>query len=56
VNEGVQGSPKALGPQWLTGNRLQPFGLVWSDEDTLCRGRGVPLPEWRSSLVEAASK
>jgi hypothetical protein len=25
--------------------------LVWSGEDTLCGGRGDPLPWWRSSLV-----
>jgi hypothetical protein len=42
VNQGIQGSPEALGPKWLTGNRHQPFGLVWSDEDTFYRGRGDP--------------
>jgi hypothetical protein len=47
VNQGVQGSPEALGPKWLTGNRHRPSGLVWSGEDTLCRGT------WRPpSLVE----
>jgi hypothetical protein len=56
VNQVVQGSPEALGPKWLTGNRHRPFGLVWSGEDTLCGGRGVPLPWWRSSLVEAPSR
>jgi hypothetical protein len=44
VNQVVQGSPDALGPMWLTGNRHRPSGLVWSGEDTLCRGRGDPLP------------
>jgi hypothetical protein len=56
VNQVVQGSPEALGPKWLTGNRHRPSGLVWSGEDTLCGGRGDPLPGWRSSLVEAASR
>jgi hypothetical protein len=56
VKEGVHGLPEALGPKWLTGNRLQPSGLVWSGEDTLCRGHGDPLLWWRSSLVEAASR
>jgi hypothetical protein len=54
--QGVQGSPEALGPKWLTGNRHRPSGLVWRGDDTLCGGRGDPLPKWRSSLVEAASK
>jgi hypothetical protein len=52
----VQGAPEALGPKWLTGNRLRPSGLVWSGEDTLCGGRGDPLPKWRSSLVEVVSR
>jgi hypothetical protein len=56
VNQGVQGSLEALGPKWLTDNHLRPSGLVWSGEDTLCGGRGDPLPWWRSSLVEAASR
>jgi hypothetical protein len=56
VNQVVQGAPKALGPKWLTGNRLRPSGLLWSGEDTLCRGRADPLPQWRSSLVEATSR
>jgi hypothetical protein len=43
VNQVVQGSPEALGPKWLTGNRHRPFGLVWSGEDTLCGGRGDPF-------------
>jgi hypothetical protein len=30
-------------------NRLRPSGLVWSGEDTLCGGRGDPLPWWRSA-------
>jgi hypothetical protein len=47
VNQGVQGSPEALGPKWLTGNRHRPSSLVWSGEDTLCGGRGDP-----PSLVE----
>jgi hypothetical protein len=55
VNQVVRGALKALGPKWLTGNRLRHFGLVWSGEDTLCGGRGDPLPWWRSSLVEATS-
>jgi hypothetical protein len=47
VNQGVQSSPEALGPKWLTGNRHRPFVLVWSGEDTLCGGT------WRPpSLVE----
>jgi hypothetical protein len=56
VNQGVQGSPEALGPKWLTVNRHLPSGLVWSGEDTLCGGRGDPLSKWRSTLVEAASR
>jgi hypothetical protein len=44
VDQLVQGAPKALGPKWLTGNRLRPSDLVWSGEDTLCGGRGDPLP------------
>jgi hypothetical protein len=56
VNQGVQGSPEALGLKWLTGNRHRPSGLVWSGEDTLCGGCGNPLTLWRSSLVEAASR
>jgi hypothetical protein len=56
VNQCVQCSPEALGPKWLTGNHHRPSGLVWSSEDTLCGGRGDPLPKWRSSLVEAASR
>jgi hypothetical protein len=55
ANQVVQGSPEALGPKWLIGNRHRPSGLVWSGEDTLCGGHGDPLPWWRSSLVEAAS-
>jgi hypothetical protein len=46
VNLGVQGLPEALGPKWLTSNRLRPSGLVWSGEDT-CAG-DVEAP----SLVE----
>jgi hypothetical protein len=56
VNQVVQGSPEALGPKLLTGNRHRPSDLVLSGEDTLCGGRGDPLPKWRSSLVEAASR
>jgi hypothetical protein len=56
VDQVVQGSLEALGPKWLIGNRHLPSGLVWSGEDTLCEGRGDPLPKWRSSLVEAASR
>jgi hypothetical protein len=52
----TQGSSEALGPKWLTGNHYRPSDLVWSGEDTLCGGRGEPLPWWRSSLVEAASR
>jgi hypothetical protein len=55
VDQVVHGAPEALGPTWHTGNRLRPSGLVWSGEDTLCGGRGEPLPKRRSSLVEAAS-
>jgi hypothetical protein len=50
VNQVVQGA------KWLTGNRLRPSGLVWSDDDTLCGRRGDPLPKLRSSLVDAASR
>jgi hypothetical protein len=56
VNQVVQGAPEALGHKWLIGNRLRPSGLVWSGEDTLYGGLGDPLPMWRSSLVEAASR
>jgi hypothetical protein len=56
VNRVVQGAPEVLGPKWLTGNRLRPTGLVRSGDDTLCGGDGDPLPKWRSSLVEAASR
>jgi hypothetical protein len=44
VDQVIQGSPEALGPKWLTGNRHRPPGLVWSGEDTLCGGHGDPLP------------
>jgi hypothetical protein len=45
VNQVVQGASEALGPKWLIGNRLRPTDLVWSgDVDTLCVGRGDPLP------------
>jgi hypothetical protein len=43
VNQGVQGSPEALGPKWLTGNRHRHFGLVWSGEDTLCGNLETPF-------------
>jgi hypothetical protein len=56
VNQVVQGALEALGSKWLTDNHLRPYGLVSSSEDTLCGGRGDPLPKWRSSLVEAASR
>jgi hypothetical protein len=56
VDQVVQGASEALGTKWLTGNRLRPSGLVWSGEDTLCEGRGDPIPKWRSSLVEVASR
>jgi hypothetical protein len=56
MNQGVQGSSEALGPKCLNDNRHRPSCLVWSGEDTLCGGRGDPLPKWRSSLVEAASR
>jgi hypothetical protein len=45
VNQGVKGLPEALGPMWLTGNSDRPSGLVWSDEDTLCRNVETPLVE-----------
>jgi hypothetical protein len=35
VDQVVQGAPEALGPKWLTKNRFQPSGLVWSGDDTL---------------------
>jgi hypothetical protein len=44
VNQGVQGAPEPWSLGWLSGNRLRPSGLVWSGEDTLCGGRGDPLP------------
>ena len=44
MNQVVQGALEALGPKWLTGNRLRPSDLVWSGDDTLCGGRGDPLP------------
>jgi hypothetical protein len=56
VNQVVQGASEVLESKWLTCNRLQPSGLVWSGEDTLCGGCGDPLPKGRSSLVEAASR
>jgi hypothetical protein len=37
VNQVVQGVPEALGPKWLTSNRLLPSGLVWMTR-TLCAG------------------
>jgi hypothetical protein len=43
VDQAVQGAPEALGPKRLTSNHVQPFDLVWSDEDTLCEGRGDPF-------------
>jgi hypothetical protein len=43
VDQVVQGVPEALGPKWLTGNRLRPSGLVWSGKDILCGGRGDPF-------------
>jgi hypothetical protein len=43
VNQVVQGSPKALGPKWLTGNRHRPSALVWSGEDTLCGDVETPF-------------
>ena len=36
--------------------RHRPSDLVWSSDDTLCRGRGDPHPLWRSSLVEPGAK
>jgi hypothetical protein len=56
VNQVVQGSLEDLGPKWLTGNHHRASDLVWSGEDTLCGGRGDPLPKLRISLVEAASR
>jgi hypothetical protein len=53
VNQVVQ---ETLEPKCLTGNRLRPSGLVWSREDTLCRGCGDLLHWWRSFLVEAAPR
>jgi hypothetical protein len=43
VNQVVQGSPEALGPKWLTGNRHRPSGLVRSGEDTLCGDMETPF-------------
>jgi hypothetical protein len=56
VNQVVQDALEALEPKWITGNCLRPFGLVWSGDDTLCGGCGDPLPQWRSSLVDATSR
>jgi hypothetical protein len=56
VDQAVQGASEALEPKWLTGNHLRSYGSVWSGEDTLCGRRGDPLPWWRNSLVEAASR
>jgi hypothetical protein len=56
VDQVVQGAPEAMGPKWLTGNRLRPFDLLWTGEDTLCGGCGDLLPKWRSSLLETASR
>jgi hypothetical protein len=37
VNQVVQGSPEALGPKWLTGNRIDP--PTWCGAvRTLCAG------------------
>jgi hypothetical protein len=58
VNQAVQGSPEALRPKWLTGNRHRPSDLVWSGEDTslvekLLSGGGIKVtkgawqvPKW----------
>jgi hypothetical protein len=43
VNQVVQGSPEALGPKCLTGNRHQLSGLVWSGENTLCGDVETPF-------------
>jgi hypothetical protein len=43
VNQGVQGSPEALGPKGLTSNRHRPSGLVWSGEDTMCGDVETPF-------------
>jgi hypothetical protein len=56
VVEASEGHFPQQGHKWLTGNRHRPSDLVWSSEDTLCGGRGDPLPWWRSSLVEATSR
>jgi hypothetical protein len=60
VNQDVQGSPDALGPKCLTGNRHRPSGLVWSGEDTLCGGREDPFlggeaPSWRQHQGDPGS-
>lgn len=43
MDQAIQCAPEALGPTWLIGNRLRPFGLVWSCEDPLCRGVETPF-------------
>jgi hypothetical protein len=43
VDQAVQSASEALGPKCLIGKRLRPFGLVWSDEGTLCGGREDPF-------------
>ena len=35
---------------------LRPSGLVWSGDDDFLRGRGDPLPWWKSSLLEIGIK
>jgi hypothetical protein len=37
VDQVVQGAPEALGPKWLTGNRLRPSDLGGVTR-TLCAG------------------
>ena len=44
MDQVVRGVQEALQPTRLSGKRLRPSCLVWSGEDTLCGGRGDPLP------------
>jgi hypothetical protein len=60
VNQVVQGSPEALGPKWLTGNRHRP--LAWCGvARTVCAGdvetRFVSgeAPQWRQHQGDQGS-
>jgi hypothetical protein len=55
VDQVAQGVPEALG---LSGSSAIVFDPpAWCGvARTLCGGHGDPLPKWRSSLVDAASR